>query len=268
LYGFKFGMSTIAQSLAFELKGNLFTLLVMKVLTPDLSGIRALLDDKLKQAPQFFQQAPIVIDLQAVAEADTSVNLAELLDLLRQQGVVPVGVRGGSDSQQKQALQLGLGVFTQPKPERAKRPPKSEPEPEAEHTNEPATTEHAEVIAAEVAGMPAPAHKIVTHPIRSGQQIVAPEGDLIILSTVSPGAEVLASGNIHIYGALRGRALAGVNGNVDARIFCQILDAELVSVAGHYQINEGLKEAWRNKPAHIYLDADTLTIQPLETYPR
>jgi septum site-determining protein MinC len=103
----------------------------------------------------------------------------------------------------------------------------------------------------------------VTHPIRSGQQIVEMQGDLIILSTVSPGAEILARRHIHVYGALRGRALAGVTGDVEARIFCQAMDAELVSIAGNYLVNEDLKAPLRGKPAQIYLNQGKLVVQAL-----
>ena len=88
--------------------------------------------------------------------------------------------------------------------------------------------------------------KIVTEPVRSGQQIYAPDGDLIVINQVSPGSELLADGSIHIYGPLRGRALAGVNGNTEARIFCHSLEAELVSVAGSFKVSEDIEqEAWK-----------------------
>jgi septum site-determining protein MinC len=102
--------------------------------------------------------------------------------------------------------------------------------------------------------------KIISQPIRSGQQIYAKEGDLIILASVSPGAEVLADGNIHIYGALKGRALAGVSGNKEARIFCQKLEAELVSIAGHYWVNEDLSPLPSGQTIQIYLENDRLHI--------
>jgi septum site-determining protein MinC len=113
-----------------------------------------------------------------------------------------------------------------------------------------------------------PRDKIVTQPVRSGQQVVSLEGDIVILSSVSPGAEVLAQRHIHVYGALRGRALAGVNGDVEARIFCQHLDAELISIAGHYQINESLHDDLRGKPAQIYLQEDVLKVESLAPIPR
>ena len=105
--------------------------------------------------------------------------------------------------------------------------------------------------------------RIFSHPIRSGQQVYAPDGDLIILGTVSAGAEVIADGNIHIYGALRGRALAGVKGDIEPRIFCQSLEAELVSIAGRYRISEQIDPADRGKAMQIHLVEDRLIIEHL-----
>jgi septum site-determining protein MinC len=105
--------------------------------------------------------------------------------------------------------------------------------------------------------------KIVTTPIRSGQQVYAPGGDLIIMASVSAGAEVLADGNIHIYGALRGRALAGVLGDTSARIFCQSLEAELVSIAGNFKVDEDLRKDHWKTAAQVSLDEQTLCIAPL-----
>ena len=100
---------------------------------------------------------------------------------------------------------------------------------------------------------------LITHPIRSGQRIYA-KGDLTILSLVSAGSEIMAEGNIHVYGALRGRALAGVQGNSESRIFCSALQAELVSIAGHYKINEELDTIDPHKPAQIFLKDQALII--------
>jgi septum site-determining protein MinC len=105
---------------------------------------------------------------------------------------------------------------------------------------------------------------VVTQPVRSGQQIFAPEGDLIILAPVSAGAEILASGNIHVYGPLRGRALAGVHGDTSAHIFCQSMEAELVSIAGHYKISEDLQESCWKQAAHVQLRDDLLMVNLLE----
>jgi septum site-determining protein MinC len=105
--------------------------------------------------------------------------------------------------------------------------------------------------------------RVVTQPVRSGQQIYARDSDLIVMSQVSEGAEVLADGNVHIYGGLRGRALAGVAGDVSARIFCQSLEAQLLSVAGNFLLSEDFgKDLWK-KPVQVSLNEDNLYIAPL-----
>jgi len=111
--------------------------------------------------------------------------------------------------------------------------------------------------------VPVSANKLITTPIRSGQQVYAPGGDLVVLAPVSAGAEILADGNIHVYGPLRGRALAGVKGDTEARIFCQSLEAELISIAGNYKVNEDLqKEHWK-EGIQARLEGDQLVITPL-----
>ena len=103
--------------------------------------------------------------------------------------------------------------------------------------------------------------KLVTTPVRSGQQVVAKGADLIITSSVSHGAELLSDGNIHVYGALRGRALAGISGDLEARIFCQSLEAELVSIAGFYRLSDAIEPM--NGPCQIYLLDEHIVIEPL-----
>ena len=105
--------------------------------------------------------------------------------------------------------------------------------------------------------------KMVTQPIRSGQQVYAKGGDLVVLSSVSEGAEILADGNIHVYGALRGRALAGVQGDENARIFCSNFDASLVSIAGVYLLNDDIEKNLIGKSAQITLNKEQLEINGL-----
>ena len=104
---------------------------------------------------------------------------------------------------------------------------------------------------------------LVNRPVRSGQQVYARDTDLIVLGSIGAGAEVIADCNIHVYGPLRGKALCGVSGNTETRIFCQSLEAELVSVAGNYRLLEEIPEDLRGKPAQIWLDKDRLNIEPL-----
>ena len=107
------------------------------------------------------------------------------------------------------------------------------------------------------------ATKMVDQPVRSGQRIYAAGGDLIVMAQVSPGAEIMADGHIHVYGSLKGRALAGVQGNLAARIFCSDLQAQLVAIGGHYRTSEDTDDTMRGKLVQVYLQDDALIIDPL-----
>lgn len=225
------------KNLAFELKGSLFTLTVIHLLKTDPNAIKEQLAPLVKQTPKFFQHMPVVIDLNQL-DKKIVINFAELLNCLRQHQIIPVGVRGGSEEQHLTAITAGLAILPNTKTE-------------ITETNQPA----------EKSSTPAPTFsKIITEPVRSGQQIYARNADLIVLAPVSPGAELLADGNIHIYNTLRGRALAGIMGNPHSRIFCQQLKAELVAIAGHYWVSEDLQNTPVKQNAHIYLENDRLQI--------
>jgi len=225
---------------AFQLKAGLYTLTTLWLQDPLLRGLSAQLAAKVSQAPQFFKGAPLVIDLQRVRDAILPIDFSSLRETLVSQGMFPVGVRGGSQSQHDAATQAGLPVLPETKESRA----------------EPKESGHVLPYNAQ--------NKLVTQPVRSGQQICATGGDLTVLSAVSPGAELLAEGHVHIYGALRGRALAGINGNREAKIFCLSLEAELVSIAGQYTVNEDLikSEFWR-QPVKIEWSEEKLKIELL-----
>lgn len=171
--------------------------------------------------------------------------LDDWLRTVRAQGLVPVGVLAGNSHIESAARQAGVAVF-----------PGSSAEPARERSRESQPE------------IPQSATRIVSQPVRSGQQIYARGGDLVVLSSVSPGAEIVADGNIHIYGTLRGRALAGVRGDESARIFCREFEAELVSVAGCYQLREELSENAPQGPVQIYLRDDALYVEALPTGPR
>jgi len=166
----------------------------------------------------------------------------------------PVGVRGGNVQQNKQALELLIPVYSM---HSGSVPVENKKQ---KTTIVPVIETKADVevdIETDVA-----VTTLITQPIRSGQRIYA-AGDLVILSQVSAGAEIMAEGNIHVYNTLRGRALAGVRGNSEARIFCFDLQAELISIAGNYKISEDLDESVRNKPVQIYLQDQALIIKDI-----
>lgn len=240
----------MANETVLEFKSSHFTLPILRLLSPDPVALGAELARRLNQAPGFFRYAPVVIDLSALSgEAATALNLAALVGLLRSHDLLPVGVRGGTAAQQEMAHALELAVLNENRGQAAKAttPPVGAAEPPI-----PPIIPLAEI-----------GSKLVTQPVRSGQRVMAPEGDLIIIGPVSAGAELLAAGHIHVYGPLRGRALAGFKGNTKARIFCTALQAELLSIAGQYRVSEDLRDLARNQPAQVYLQDNKLIIDLL-----
>jgi septum site-determining protein MinC len=226
----------------FELKAGTFTLPLLRLLGNDMDAVAEQLAEKVSEAEGFFHNAPIVIDLKEVAQADQRVEFPLLVGLMRGHGMIPIGVRGGSKSQNAAAETMELAILSEGAARRQEVRPAAAVKPT---TSVPAGT------------------KLVTRPVRSGQRVYASGGDLIILAQVSSGAEIMADGNIHVYSALRGRALAGVKGDQDARIFCQDLQAELVSVAGHYRISENIDASLKGRTVHIHLQDRTLHIDSI-----
>ncbi len=225
---------------AFELKARMMTLSILRVLSADIANLFRQLDAKIATAPDLFQNFPILLDFEDLPEdAQRGFDIAQLNWQLRDRSFVPVGLRGAGDVLTGIAAGVGIGVIAAA-PERVRKQAKSE------------------------ATQPIATNMLIRQPVRSGQQIYAEGGDAIILSTVSPGAEVLADGNIHIYGSLRGRALAGVRGNTEARIFCHDLDPELIAIAGHYCLSDSIDESRRGTSVQIFLRDESLIIEGLQ----
>lgn len=231
-------MGVLAAGAAFELKGRMATLSVLRVLNADIDAVLVQLDARLAQAPGFFDGMALVISPGQSVALDTPALVA-LVSGLKARGLTPVAV---ADLSSEQAAQAGLGLLRNldaPSTKAQSARPTSD-SPSADHST-----------------------RLVTAPVRSGQQIYARGGDLVITAAVSAGAEVMADGHIHIYGSLRGRALAGVRGDVNARIFCRSLHAELVAVAGHYRLSEQMDAALIDGPVMIALQGDDLQLSAL-----
>lgn len=237
---------------SFQLKGSLFTLSVLQLKNPDLGLLSQQLAEKIKLAPRFFNHAPIVIDLHEENLAIENIDFKELKKILTQNQLIPVGVRGGKQEAQNKAEAAGFAIMSDTNQVMKKSVTETKTETPAEA--EASDKENPGVLLGS---------KLITQPIRSGQQIYAQDADLVIVSSVSPGAELLADGNIHVYGTLRGRALAGINGNTRARIFCNRLEAELVSIAGQYKIFEDIQEHNDAHAKQLYLRDGQLIISSL-----
>jgi septum site-determining protein MinC len=217
---------------AFELKIHRMMVITLHLYTNLHKDIISELDSKIKQAPKLFIRTPILIDLTAVKNQKSDF-FDILIKFLQKNDLIPIGIRGANPQLQALANEIGLNLLSKKEEYSSTKPL---------IFNEKIST------------------KIISQPIRSGQQVIT-KGDLIILSSVSRGAEILAGHHIHVYGALRGRALAGVNGDQEARIFCQKMDAELISIAGQYQISDDFNDDILNKSVQIYLDNHNLIMQ-------
>jgi septum site-determining protein MinC len=252
-----------------EFRGSVFTLMVLSLGDPRDPTFFSRLADKIAQAPNFFRNAAVVVDLKSFPE-DQPLNLAEVGRRLRQHQLTPIGIQNGNEEQNRQALNAGFAVMSagqsaRPEPRTsAPEPAEKEPDAPAEVTN---TGNEDEVTA--LSGETYPERDTdqtltITQPVRSGQQIYACRRDLVVLSSVGAGAELLADGHIHVYGTLRGRAVAGVSGDLSARIFCRSLEAELISVSGYWLVRDDIPEDLIGKPVQIFLgDGERVEVAPL-----
>lgn len=242
------------ENKTFQFKGSLFTLTVMQLFANDISSLEQQLEAHINKAPNFFRNAPIIIDLQFInnKEENDVIDFYMLKNTLHKYNLIPVAVRGGKDSDHQAAASCGFAILTNYKSNEINNDINNEKSDEKPSND-----------AISVKSDAQSSTMVVTSPIRSGQQVYAKEGDLIVLSQVSPGAEILADGNIHIYGSLRGRVLAGIHGNQQAKIFCNDMDAELVSIAGFYLVAENLKQYTQKYQQMVYLENSELKISRL-----
>lgn len=241
---------TPSNSPAFEFKSGVVTIPSLNLFSTDITAITHQLNEKIKQAPEFFTNSSLLIDLQALANQE--LDIALLVDAIRNAGMFPIGIRGGTKEQQQAANALMLPALSALGGNNARKPLTiASKETKLAKTENPEKQQETSVEST-----------IVTQPIRSGQRVYA-EGDLAVIAQVSAGSEIMAEGNIHVYGTLRGRALAGVQGNENARIFCSDLQAELISIAGNYRVSEDIIESDRNAPVQIYLSKQALIIQKI-----
>ncbi|NEX19043.1 septum site-determining protein MinC [Thiorhodococcus mannitoliphagus] len=254
-------------SRSFELKAASFTLPIIRLVDNNVEAVAARLGKKVEKAPDFFRNTPVVIDLSELEESGSGgADLPLLVGLLRGYGMIPFGVRGGSKAQNAAAEALELAVLRESyvKRDRPKEDEPAEAEPRIEAgVSAESTSARRSAGGEDQARRSKPGFLLITKPVRSGQRVYAAGGDLSITAAVSSGAELMADGNIHVYGPLRGRALAGMSGNLEARIFCQDLQAELVSIAGHYRVSENIPTEMRGVPVQIFLDQKVLRIEKL-----
>ncbi|RFU46836.1 septum site-determining protein MinC [Paraburkholderia sp. DHOC27] len=259
----------------FELRSGSVDTLLFVVKTTDLEAMRAELTRRFEATPEFFANDVVAIDVRRLA-GDERVPLADIAQLLDSVRMRPVGVVANPEQGWAAESALPLleardrrGVSAKAAEENnggsaENTTPVQGELPMTDPAAEPTAAADAATAGVEPVKLATSSQTtVIDKPLRSGQRIYA-KGDLVVLGLVSYGAEVIAEGNIHIYAPLRGRALAGVHGNHDARIFCTCLEPELISIAGIYRTTETpLPPDVLGKPVQIWLDEEKLMIEPL-----
>ena len=242
-----------ATATVYDIKSADLPLLAFQLKSADLHAVALALQTQREESPGFFDQDPVLLDLDALPEDSATPDIAALCRLLEQHGLRPVALKSARDGGAALARQSGLVLGDDVRVRR------SLPEQAAPATDTPPVPS------------PAPSLQealVLERPLRSGQQFYAKDRDLIVLAMVNPGAEVLADGHIHIYAPLRGKAIAGARGFTGARIFAQSMDPELISIAGVYRTSEQpLPPEVRGRAAQVVLQAgdagERLVITPL-----
>jgi len=248
-------MSVAHLELAGELKVGQVGIANLRVRELDIPKLAQEMRERVARAPKLFGRAALIVDFGALPVLPDVRTATALLEALRETGVLPVGLAWGSPDNERLAVELGLPLLAKFRAQYGQ--PESSPAPVAPPPEAAAPTAH-EPAAASMPGL------VQTAPVRSGQQIYAEQRDLTVLSSVGAGAEVIADGSIHIYGPLRGRALAGAGGYTKARIFCRSFHAQLVAVAGQYRTLDEIPNELHGKPVQIWLEGGELRIELLE----
>jgi septum site-determining protein MinC len=217
-----------------RLRGRSYVAFVFVPTVPILDWLQEI-DATIARSPGFFVGRPVVVDLSSVDLSQS--GIAHLLASLQDRNIRVLGIEGVEEARLTPAMPPLLSGGRHCAVEPTSAPKKVETK--------------------------RPTSLLLETPVRSGQSVIFPDGDVTILGSVGSGAEVVAGGSIHIYGALRGRAMAGVNGHSTARIFCQKIEAELLAIDGFYQTADDIDAALRGRPAQAWLQANTMRIAAL-----
>ena len=241
----------------YEIKSADLSLVALLLKTTDIAEVSRALKQQMAESPGFFDQDPMVIDVTGLTLVDDeTIDLARLMAVLREYALVPLAIKGASPALMHLAKGVGLVDASDARIRR------SAPLCEAPITQA--------LPVEQVAPQPVPPGAMrIDRPLRSGQQVYAKGRDLIVMGMVNAGAEVIADGHIHVYGTLRGKAIAGARGDGDAKIFAMVMEPELISIAGVYRTSENpLSKDVLGKPAQVSLqsgsDGDKLLITPLK----
>jgi len=250
-----------------ELKIGQVGIANLRVRTLDVAKLSTEMRERVARAPKLFGRAAVIVDFGGLAATPDVASARALLDGLRDAGVLPVALAWGSSDNEKLAAELGLPLLAKFRAQyesvggTGAATEVATHAPQAVAASTAPTKAEAPAKAASRGGEPG---MIQATPVRSGQQVYAENRDLTVLTTVGAGAEVIADGSVHIYGALRGRALAGAQGNEKARIFCRGFHAELVAIAGHYKVLEDIPKELHGKAVQVWLEQEQLKIAALD----
>lgn len=222
-----------------ELKGGSFTLSVLYIHNASPEAIRRVIQEKIEKAPELLKNAPVILNVTGMSQ---EITWHQIIRVVTDSGLYIVGVSGCNNSKLKQQIiRSGLPLLNEGKTQKWNTPSSVVP----------------------LAISTATKTRIISSPVRSGQQIYARNCDLVVTSSVSAGAELIADGNIHVYGIMRGRALAGASGDGECQIFCTHIFPELVSLAGQYWLTDQIPVEYLGKAVRLSLQNDTLTIHSL-----
>ncbi len=243
-----------------ELKIGQVGIANLRIRTLDVDKLVAEMRERVQRAPKLFERAAVVVDFGSLSRCPDAATARELVNGLKQAGVLPVALAFGTSEVEALSREIGLPLLAKFRAQYERAAEIAQPPPAAT-INEAAEAERApEPVAPAPPVSPGMMH---VAPVRSGQQIYAQNRDLTVCAMVGAGAEVIADGSVHIYGPLRGRALAGAQGDTSARIFCREFHAELVAVAGHYKVLDEIPVALHGKAVQVWLHNDALRIEEL-----
>ncbi len=234
---------------AIDIRFGQVGLIQVLIWTTDPGAILDELTGRVATAPKFFQRTAVSIDLGPLGREPSVQEMQGVLDAVRRAGMCPVGLASGAPVAQGLSEPLDLPLLP---PFREFHPPAEAGARARRETPRPQPQPEDGTLA-----------QLHPHPVRSGQRVYARGRDLVVTAMVGAGAELIADGCVHVYGALRGRAVAGARGEMGARVFCQDFHAELVSIAGVFRVFETLPPELAGKPVQAWLDGDALRFERL-----
>ena len=257
-----------------ELKIGQVGIANLRVRVLDVAKLVTEMRERVQRAPKLFERAAVVVDFGSLSRCPDAASARALLEGLRAAGVLPVALAFGTTEVETLSREVGLPLLAKFRAQYERAGSVEDVASAPVEASAQATVAPAAVVARSASATAADESRerapgvspglVHTAPVRSGQQVYAQGRDLTVCAAVGAGAEVMADGSVHVYGPLRGRAMAGALGDAGARIFCREFHAELVAVAGHYKVLDEIPKEFHGKPVQIFLRYDELVIEALD----